>query len=102
MNLTYVIPSTIAGLIYLYLYLTYERRSKWSNYVLAILGLLVDWYPVFFGGMLTNLTTLGLVHGLLTILSYLILALWFISYEKPYYNYFLIIWFIAYLFGYLS
>lgn len=102
LNLSYIIPSTIAGFLFYYVYATYDRRNRLANSIIVLLGAIIDWYPVFFGGMVSKVTIIGAIHGLITLLAYMILFVWLVTYNKKVYGCFWWVWVIAYVLGYLS
>ena len=101
MSATAIVMSTIGGIIFFYVLYTYESRDRIRNTVLAIIAALFDTYPVYTGEMTQITSEVGALHMVVTIVAYLTLCAWAITYKKVIYRMFWFIWVAAYLTGYL-
>jgi len=97
-----IVASTLGGLLFFYVLYTYDQRDRFTNTLIAVLGAILDTYPVFFGGMTESVTLMGAIHGLITMSAYILFISWLVAYNRKLYVYFCFTWIFAYLSGYLA
>lgn len=102
MTIADAILATTAGIIFFYVFITYEKHKRTTNSILIIVASIIDNYPLFFGSMAHVVNIAGAVHSLITAVAYTILIYWLITYSKKFYELFLAIWIVAYLTGYIA
>ena len=100
--------ATIAGVIFFCIILLMkEKRKHWSGYIGAlVVASLLDWAPVYLRNMdvTGKMSPLVALHAGVTIFSYIVLVVVValtLTREKNYDRYFLPIWTVAYLLGWV-
>ncbi len=100
--------ATVAGVIFFcVILLLKDKRNRWPAYIGAlVVASFLDWSPVIFRNMdvTGEMRPVVALHAGVTIFSYIVLVIAVartLTREKPYDRYFLPIWTVAYLLGFV-